>query len=164
MYIGNEAFDPIWSELNRRAAVVFIHGTQTPSSTPYPDPFLGLPITEVPNETFKAAAHLVVTGKKRRYRDTKIILAHCGGSALCLASRVAALSAHMGCELTPEECMEDFGTFYVETALSGYGSVLQLTQTTVGRARMLFGTDFPGKDDVIWDLYHAITNLFLRKL
>ena len=60
--------------------------------------------------------------------------------------------------------MEDFGTFYVETALSGYGSVLQLTQTTVGRARMLFGTDFPGKDDVIWDLYHAITNLFLRKL
>ncbi|KAJ2936907.1 hypothetical protein H1R20_g184, partial [Candolleomyces eurysporus] len=78
-YIGDDAYEPIWRELNRREAVVFLHGTQTPSSTPYPHFFLGIPITEVPNETFKAAAHLVVTGRKRQYPDVKIILAHMGG-------------------------------------------------------------------------------------
>lgn len=46
-YIGDDKYDPVWEELDRRGAVVFLHGTQTPSSTPYPHPFLGLPITEV---------------------------------------------------------------------------------------------------------------------
>ncbi|EKM59220.1 uncharacterized protein PHACADRAFT_25322 [Phanerochaete carnosa HHB-10118-sp] len=143
IYIGDDLFDPVWAELDRRGAVVFLHGTQTPSSTPYPHAFLGLPITEVPNETFKAASHLVVTGKKRRYPHVKIILAHCGGSALFLASRVAALSAHMGSELTPEACLEDFGTFYVETALCGHGTTIQLVENMLGRSKILYGTDFP---------------------
>lgn len=144
VYLGHDSFDAIWAELDRRGAVVFVHGTQTPSSTPYPHDFLGLPVTEVPNETFKAAAHLVVTGKKRRYPNVKIILSHCGGSALVLAPRVAVLAAHMGGTLAPEACLEDFGTFYVETALSGHGTILKLAESTVGRSKVLFGSDFPG--------------------
>lgn len=46
-YIGHIDYDPIWAELDRRQAVVFLHGVQTPSSTPYPNEFLGLPISEV---------------------------------------------------------------------------------------------------------------------
>ena len=49
-YIGDERYYPIWIELNRRKAVVFLHGSQVPSSTPYPHPFLGIPITEVSGE------------------------------------------------------------------------------------------------------------------
>ena len=143
-YIGDDQFDPIWAELNRRSTVVFLHGAPTPSSTPYPHPFLGLPIVEVPNETFKAAAHLVATGKKRLYRDAKIILSHGGGSALFLAPRVAVLAEHMGCVLSPEQCLEDFSSFYVDTELVGHGSTIQLLESVLGRSNMLFGTDFPG--------------------
>jgi 6-methylsalicylate decarboxylase len=125
--------------------VVFLHGTPTPSSTPYPHPCLGLPIVEVPNETFKAAAHLVVTGKKRRFRDVKIILSHGGGSAQFLAPRVAVLSQHMGCSLSPEECLEDFRSFYVDTALVGHGSTVQFLEGVLGRSSILFGTDYPGR-------------------
>lgn len=46
-YVGHLRYEPIWRELDRRGAVVFIHGTQTPSSVPIPDPLLGVPITEV---------------------------------------------------------------------------------------------------------------------
>lgn len=124
--------------------MVFIHGTQTPSSTPYPHAYLGLPITEVPNETYKAAAHLVVTGKKRRFSCARVILSHFGGSALALAPRVAVLAGHMGCKLSAEECIADFNSFFVESALSAHYSTLQLAEGTVGRERMLYGTDFPG--------------------
>ncbi|CAL1700764.1 unnamed protein product [Somion occarium] len=152
LYIGHDKFDPIWNELNRRKAVVHLHGTQTPSSTPYPHEFLGIPITEVPNETYKAAAHLVVTGKKRRYADVKIILAHLGGSMPFLAPRVAVLSNHMGCELSPEEILQDFKSFYFDTALSAYESTLDVVKRFVNPERLFFGTDFPavGNDMAGW--------------
>lgn len=46
-YIGDDEYDPIWSALDARGAIVFIHGKQTPSSTPISHPTLGLPITAV---------------------------------------------------------------------------------------------------------------------
>ncbi|KAF8551459.1 hypothetical protein OG21DRAFT_279761 [Imleria badia] len=144
-YIADDLFDPIWDELNRRHAVVFLHGAQTPSSTPYPNPFLGLPISEVPNETYKAAAHLVVTGKKRRFHNVKIILAHLGGSTLFLAPRVAALSHYMGCPLAPDEILQDFKTFYYETALSSHPTTLAALDAFVPIDRVLFGSDYPGR-------------------
>ncbi|KAK7695884.1 hypothetical protein QCA50_000522 [Cerrena zonata] len=110
-YIGHDKFDPIWEELNRREAVVHLHGTQTPSSTPYPHEFLGIPIIEVPNETFKAASHLIITSKKRLYPRIKIILSHLGGSTPFLAPRVAVLSNHMGCSLSPSEILSGFQIF-----------------------------------------------------
>ncbi|TFK43462.1 hypothetical protein BDQ12DRAFT_180817 [Crucibulum laeve] len=152
-FIGHEKYDPIWAELDRRGVVVFIHGTQTPSSTPYPDPFLGIPITEVPSETFKAAAHLVVTGKKRKYRNVKIVLAHLGGSTPFLAPRVAVLSRHMGCPLSENEITEDFKSFYYETALSASDTNLAAMDVFVGYEKLLFGTDFPAVSVEMADWY-----------
>ncbi|KAK0486865.1 hypothetical protein EDD18DRAFT_651454 [Armillaria luteobubalina] len=142
-YLGDDKYDPIWEELNRRKAVVFVHGAQNPSSTPWPNKFLGLPVTEVPNETYKAAAHLVVTGKKRKFSDVKIILSHMGGSTVVLASRVAGLSPYMGCTLTPDEIMEGFKSFYFDTALASCETNLIMIESFAHPDRLLFGTDFP---------------------
>ncbi|KAF7292389.1 hypothetical protein HMN09_01223000 [Mycena chlorophos] len=143
VYIGDDKYDEIWRELNRRKTVLFLHGSQVPATTPFPHPFLGLPITEVPGETFKAVAHLVVSGRKRAYPDIRIIVAHMGGSTLLLAPRVAAMSHHMGCELTPDEIMADFATFYYDTALTAHSSTLSLMKAFVTPERILFGSDFP---------------------
>lgn len=142
-YIADDMYDPIWEELDRRHAVVLLHGAQTPSSTPYPHPLLGVPISEVPNETYKAAAQLVVSGKKRRFHNVNIILTHLGGSTPFLAPRVAALSHYMGCPLTPDEIIGDFKSFYFETALSAHETTLAAMATFVPSDRLLFGTDFP---------------------
>jgi predicted TIM-barrel fold metal-dependent hydrolase len=142
-YVADDAFDPIWEELDRRAALVFIHGEQTPSSTRYPSALVPIPVGEVPNETYKAAAHLVTSGKKRRYANLKIVLSHAGGSTPYLASRVAVLSRHQGCELTPEEIIDDFRTFYYDTALAGFETNLIALESFVQPDRIVFGTDFP---------------------
>lgn len=173
-YIGDSKYESIWAELNRRKAVVFLHGNQIPSSIPWPHPTLGIPVCEVrsppptnnstfihsiiqvPNETFKAAAHLVVTGRKRQYPDVKIIIAHLGGSTPFLAPRVAVLSRHMGCQLTTEEILEDFSTFYYDTALSAWGPNLVALDSFVPESQILFGTDFPGKQ-IIQGIYSLLT-------
>lgn len=86
-----------------------------------------------------------MTGRKRRYPDVKIILAHLGGSTPFLASRVAVLSRYMGCELTPEEILDDFRSFYYDTALSAWGPNLTAMDSFVSPTQILFGTDFPGE-------------------
>lgn len=141
--LGDDVFDPLWAELDRRRALVFIHGDQTPGSNRFPNKFLPTPVSEVPNETYKAAADLVTSGKKRKYPNVRIILSHSGGSTPFLASRVAVLSNYLGCGLSPEEIIADFRSFYFETALSGFETNLIALENFVPPEQILFGTDFP---------------------
>jgi predicted TIM-barrel fold metal-dependent hydrolase len=141
--LGDDVFEPLWAELDRRGTLVFIHGEQTPGRNRMPNRFLPTPVSEVPNETYKGAADLVTSGRKRQYPNARILLSHSGGSTPFLASRVAVLSHYLGCELTPEEIIADFGTFYFETALSGFETNLIALENFVPPEQILFGTDFP---------------------
>jgi len=157
LYVGDDSFDPIWEELDRRKAAVFLHGSTALLSRPHPHATLGIPVVEVPNETYKAASHLVVTGKKRKFSDISFILSHFGGSTPFLAPRVAALSPHMGCSLTREEIIADFKTFYYDTALSAHDHTLIAMKAFVGPERIVYGTDFPAvsRDIAGWYTKHA---------
>lgn len=86
-----------------------------------------------------------MTGCKRRFSKVKIILAHLGGTTPFLASRVAVLARYMGCQLTSEEMLCDFRTFYYDTALSAWGPSLSAMNDFVPHTRIIFGTDFPGE-------------------
>lgn len=142
-YLGADVFDPLWEELDRRETVVFVHGDQTPNSNRWPNSLLPIPVTEVPNETYKAAADLVTTGKKRAFGNARIVLSHSGGSTPFLASRVAGLSSYLGTTLSADELIEGFRTFYYETALSGFRTNLVALESFVAEDHILFGTDFP---------------------
>lgn len=141
--LGHKVFEPLWAELDRRGTLVFLHGEQTPGRNPIPNQFLPTPISEVPNETYKAAADLVTSGRKRQFPKVRIILSHSGGSTPFLASRVAGLSSYLGCGLSPEEIIADFRSFYFETALSGFETNLVALENFVPAEQILFGTDFP---------------------
>jgi len=150
-YIGDDEYDPIWSALDARGAIVFIHGTQTPSSTPIAHPTLGLPITAVPHETFTAAAHLVVSGKTRRFSQLAFILAHMGGSTLSLVPRVAGLSQYMGAPLSEADILSEFRRYWWDAALSG-GCATQIVESWGLGNRILWGSDFPAVslDTIRW--------------
>jgi predicted TIM-barrel fold metal-dependent hydrolase len=141
--LGDDLFEPLWAELDRRGTLVFLHGEQTPGRNRMPNRFLPTPVSEVPNETYKAAADLVTRGRRRQYPNVRIILSHSGGSTPLLAARVAVLSHYLGCELSPEEIIADFRTFLFETALSGFETNLVALENFVPPQQILFGTDFP---------------------
>ena len=53
---------------------------------------------------------------------------------------MTALSSYIGCELSHQEIIDNFKTFYYDTALSAYEVILAAMELD----RILIGSDFPG--------------------
>jgi 6-methylsalicylate decarboxylase len=92
-YLGDPLFDPVFDELNRRSAVVFIHPThcEAPAETN-----LGAPpsVVEYVFDTTRAIVNLVFTGTLKRNPDLRLIVAHGGGTVPFLAQRISILEGH----------------------------------------------------------------------
>lgn len=90
-YLGDPKFDRLFSELNKRKAVVYIH----PSSPPgIESSHLGLPeaMVDVCFDTTRTAFSLIVNGVTKNYPDIRFILSHAGGAVPYMAARVSAVS------------------------------------------------------------------------
>ena len=98
-YLGDEAFDALFDELNKRKVVVYIHPTDPVGVY---DPKLEIPnsLIEGPFETTRAVTNLIYTGTTDRCPDIKYILAHGGGTIPFLAWRIA-LSKYSKKEIRP---------------------------------------------------------------
>jgi predicted TIM-barrel fold metal-dependent hydrolase len=89
-YLGDERWDPVLAELDRRAAYVFIH----PGFPPHPLPLEHHPVWlyEFTFETVRAVANLIYSGALERYPRIRFQLAHLGGAVPFLAHRLASLA------------------------------------------------------------------------
>ena len=147
-YLGDKDFEPIWAELDKRNAVVFIHPYHTPSAT-WTSAQLPQPIIDYPHETTRTACDLIVSGRKRQFRSCKIILSHAGGTLPFLSWRMMALCSTLFEGLLTEESphgeqiTEDAKSFYFDTALGGSANILDSLLKWAPRERVLYGSDFP---------------------
>lgn len=140
-YLGDAKFEPIWAELNRRAAVVFIHPGH---------PELALiegvpgPMVDYPFDTTRAAVQIVLNGVMDRYPDLKIILSHAGGFVPYAAYRFAGVGALLKQGIvTTDELLAKFRRFYYDTALSASPAALPTLKAFAGTQNILYGSDFP---------------------
>ncbi|KAF2171462.1 hypothetical protein M409DRAFT_18579 [Zasmidium cellare ATCC 36951] len=147
MYLGHKDFVPVWEELNRREAVVFVHPTHG-TDTRLVNPSLPQPMWDYPHETGRTAIDLITSNTLRHHASScKIILSHAGGTLPMLLGRAAGMQrftdfggAH---KKTREEIYEEAGWFYYDTALSSDPGQLAALQAVAGRDHILFGSDFP---------------------
>ncbi|KAL2853406.1 hypothetical protein BJY01DRAFT_244027 [Aspergillus pseudoustus] len=148
-YLGHRDIEPIWTELNNRRAVVFIHPTHPADTTPI-NPRLPQPLVDYPHETTRSALDMITAGTPLRYPDCKIILSHAGGTLPYLISRVTTPLRHAPGVVashklgtTHEKALAAFRAFYFDLALSAAPHVLDLLFKIVDREHVLFGSDFP---------------------
>jgi Amidohydrolase len=87
-YLGDAVFEPVWTELGRRQAVVFVHPGQPPLPTA-----AGLPgpLVDYPFDTTRTAVQLVLNGIVDRYPGAAS--SSRTPAASCLTPRIASPSS-----------------------------------------------------------------------
>lgn len=144
-YLGHNDFEPVWAELNRHAAVVFIHPTMEGMENSIREPFL-IPraLIDWPHETTRTAIHLIMTDTVRRFSACKIILSHGGGTLPYVAGRVGDLPMQ---ERLSDKSSADFleaaRSFYFDVALVGHSAPLKLLTNFAKPGHVLYGSDYP---------------------
>ena len=139
-YLGDPGFDPMWTELDRRSAVVFIHPGKP--SIPTLEGVPG-PIVDYPFDTTRAAVQMVLNGVMDRYRHANVILSHAGGFLPYASHRFAELAPAVRSDVpTTDALLATFRRFYFDTALSSPAALPSL-QAFVGAERVLYGSDYP---------------------
>jgi aminocarboxymuconate-semialdehyde decarboxylase len=150
VYLGDSRFDPVFSELQRRAAVVFVHPTASPDPIAHT---LGLPdsLLDYPVDTSRAIAKLHYSNTFVRTPDVKYVFVHAGGTIPFLAGRFAIVDAM---DVIPGA--EERGAFadtvvrlYWDTASAFSDPVLHMLRSVTGLDNVLFGTDYPYPRDAI---------------
>lgn len=143
LYLGHPSFKSIWAKFNEIKAVVFIHPSEAP--IPNVNDYLFPHLIDYPQETTRTVADLVLTGTRAEFPDVKIILSHDGGTLPFLAHRisVAGLMPILKTPRTNVEILEDFRSFYFDTAISGSAPQLAALLEFADPKKIIFGTDLP---------------------
>jgi 6-methylsalicylate decarboxylase len=139
VYLGEDGQDPLFAVLNERSAVVFVH----------PNELAGPPVTGIPPfaadfllDTTRAAYLLVRNGIRQRYPHIKFILSHAGGFVPYASHRMAiAITGDTG--RSPADSLEEFSSFYFDTALSSSAAALPTLLAFAKPGHITFGSDFP---------------------
>jgi predicted TIM-barrel fold metal-dependent hydrolase len=143
-FLGDPQFDPLMAELDRRAAVVFVHPALHPSSRKLDLPWPGF-MMEYLFDTTRAAVNLVFSGTTEKFPRIRFVLAHAGGLVPYFAWRLSVsplIDARLP-QIPPDEIFARLATFWYDTALS---PTPQTTACLAGVARpqqIVFGTDWP---------------------
>lgn len=142
-YLGHLDFRPLWDELDRRRAVVFIHPTHL-VDTNLINSSLPQPMIDYPHETTRTAVDLILSDTIKDHPDVKIILSHAGGTLPYLAVRAAHLTVDAGLsQKQPDEFLEEARSFYFDLALSGNPLTLDFLLKFAKPGHVLYGSDFP---------------------
>ena len=143
-YLGDPFFEPLWQELDRRAAIVFVH----PTRTALPD-LTGIPaaVVDFPFATTRTATDMVLKGVFDRHSRVQVILSHAGGFLPYAAHRFATCAKTLpGAPLIEPEAsalFEGFRRFYYDTALSSNAPTIACLKGFADPSRIVFGSDFP---------------------
>jgi predicted TIM-barrel fold metal-dependent hydrolase len=144
IYLGDERFRPLFDELERREAVVFVHPTVSP------DPVarrLGLPDTliDFTADTTRAVAQLHYGNTFARTPNVKYIFAHAGGTIPYLATRfsiIDEMAVIPGLEVRGSAA-DTLRRLYWDTAVSWRAPILRMLRSVAGMGQVLFGSDYP---------------------
>ena len=151
-WLGDPKFEPIFQELNRRNAVVYVHPAEAPCCTPdtltYEKPPLATAWMEFPTNTARTILSLWNAQTTRRLPDLRFIFCHGGGVMPMLLGRIAgfddwrAVGPDKLKQMFPEGVYAEFAKFYFDCAQAFAPEAFELLRKVVPPTHLLFGSDF----------------------
>ena len=143
-WLGNPLYNPVWEELNRRKAVVYVHplaaaccGNLSVGAFPA--------VIEVPHDTTRTVTSLLLSGALARYRDIKWLFSHAGGTIPMLAGRIDAFygASPKLKEFAPEGIVAELARLYYDTANATSAPAIAALTKLVPASQITYGTDYP---------------------
>jgi predicted TIM-barrel fold metal-dependent hydrolase len=143
-WLGDPSFDAVMEELDRRAAVVYVHpGSPACCSRlmSYVPPFL----TEFTQDTNRTITSLLFSGQLARRRRIRFIFSHAGGTIPMLAGRIAQLSTSVPqlAAAAPDGVEAELRRLFYEVANSANRPAMAALLSLVPATQVMFGSDFP---------------------
>jgi predicted TIM-barrel fold metal-dependent hydrolase len=140
--IADEAFMPVYQELNRRNSVLFIHPGGYSAYSPLISEYHLTWMIGAPIEDTIAVMHLITRGIPQKFPNLKIINTHLGGSVPVLMQRLDNISTWEYPSI-PEKPSIAVRKMWYDTVGHGYDPALKAAVDSIGADRLVFGTDYP---------------------
>ena len=153
-YLGTSKFDDLYSELNRRKAIVYIHPT-VPANGKFPKMKIPTSVEEFVFDTTRAISSLILNKTLNRFPKIRFIVSHAGGTAPYIAWRMSLLDYQIH-----TDTINDLKRLYYDTALSASPYALRSLQELVNPSHILFGSDYPFAPEIITRMTISGLNTF----
>ncbi len=167
-YLGHREFEPVWAELDRRHAIVFVHPT-TGCSLEHSGAAgaavgccKATPLSEYPNpifefffDTARAVINLFYSGTVDRYPNITYIIPHAGGCLPPLIDRFSLFARAIpglpiDQSVTPEYVKESLKrNFYFDMAGTPWPSQMPALLAFIDKDQVLYGSDYPFTSAVV---------------
>ncbi len=143
VYLGDQSLAPVFAELDRRGAVVFLHPT---SPVCWERSALGRPrpMVEYIFDTARTVTDLVMAGVLTRHPKMRVIVPHCGGAVPVLADRVnefMRLFLSSGHSPIPD-AVHQLRVLHYDMAGTAFPRQIPAMLELVDADRVLFGSDY----------------------
>jgi 6-methylsalicylate decarboxylase len=140
-YLGDAHFTPLFSELNRRKAVVHVHPTLCQCMLGV-QPEIPPALIEFPHDTTRTITSLLYNGVFQRNPNIRFIFSHAGGTLPFLVNKIGSNGAFVS-RLGPNGWRPIVQSLYYDTALSGNPQSMGALLSLVDPSHVLLGTDYP---------------------
>lgn len=151
-WLGDARFLPVFEELNRRRAVVYVHPAKPacPAAATLNDPqqLISAPWIEFPTDTARTILSLWASGLTRRLPGIRFLFCHGGGMMPMLLGRIAGFAGWAGVgeerldALFPDGVYAEFAKLYFECAQAYAPETFALLRSIVPLTHLLYGSDF----------------------
>jgi 6-methylsalicylate decarboxylase len=140
---GDPYFEPMWQELNRRSAVVFIHQLQPPCCTNLNDS-VPYSMSEGDFDVTRACTSMLVNGILHKYPNVKLIVPHSGGTMPMIAGRIQDRYPHGQQQdaYIPDGVIPELQKFYFDIAHAAFPYPMAALMKFAKPDHILFGTEY----------------------
>ncbi len=140
---GDPYFEPMWQELNRRNAIVYMHPLAPRCCRDLNDS-VPVSMNEFDFDITRACTSILANGVLHRYPNLKIIIPHSGGTMPMIAGRIKDRYPHDARrdEYIPNGVVAELQKFYIDIAHASFPYPMAAMLKFAQPNRILFGTDF----------------------
>ena len=143
-WLADPLFQPIFAELNRRKAVVYVH-PMAPNCCRHLVPDVPASLLEYPMDTTRTILQWILTKSTARYPDLRLIFSHDGGFIMGALGRLQILDDTQESmrAMMPESFRAEVAKFYYENSSSADAVTMASLRAYVPLSHVLLGTDSP---------------------